>query len=303
MKFSLAVVIALAFVASLDQVLSHVLAQEDEATANDLQQRRIKSSGSKAGKKGKKGEKGACSECDDDCGATACLNSNCCDRTQCKCPGPSRFRRDLSNFEAFPIQDHLAGILDELDGNPEGSHIHSQVSIVPHEALLTAKAYIEAAYEEEAAIDPKRKGHFLKATSGEEILKVFGKENAKILLDFFHSYAKDNRPISYAYFARIEHEGDQYFPYHEDGQLTVFNLMINGEKEYTGGKLIYLTGDGPVMIPSVAGSAVVHSPATIHGVTPLEGVKYTLTMVSHPLNTNSTFGGLFADAAGGEEAL
>jgi hypothetical protein len=42
MKFPLTAVFAPTFMASLDQVLSHVLVKEDEASANNLQQRQIK---------------------------------------------------------------------------------------------------------------------------------------------------------------------------------------------------------------------------------------------------------------------
>jgi hypothetical protein len=42
MKFPLTTVFAPAFMASLDQVLSHVLVKEDEASANNLQKRQIK---------------------------------------------------------------------------------------------------------------------------------------------------------------------------------------------------------------------------------------------------------------------
>merc|ERR1719252_474921 len=55
--------------------------------------------------------------------------------------------------------------------------------------------------------------------------------------------------------------------FHTDVSLRTMQVALNGEEEYTGGKLMYATKDGVQQPPRPAGSVTIHDNTIPHGVT------------------------------------
>lgn len=73
-------------------------------------------------------------------------------------------------------------------------------------------------------------------------------------------------------------------------------VALNDEAtEYTGGRLVFATGDGFVVPPRPPGTATIHTHDTVHGVTTLRsGVRYSLflcaTVGAGPMHDNTSAG-------------
>jgi len=118
-----------------------------------------------------------------------------------------------------PDQERLLAIVAEFEGDLDTPFFQAQ-NLIPEDALVLAKTFIDKVYQEErAAEDPKQKDQFIKFATGQEVLEVFGKENTKVLVDYFYNYTH------------------QTVPFHRDESRTVLNLSINGEDEYKGGNI------------------------------------------------------------------
>jgi hypothetical protein len=181
------------------------------------------------------------------------------------------------------MMDNLLKLVNDLNGDV-GSPILQASKVLDEKALVDAKDFLDQACNREKGSQPisKQKQHFVcRMDDGDELVKVLGEESTEKLLKVFYEYKGDesHHHVSYALLMRIEQEADQVFPYHRDRDFTVLTLMINDD--YKGGNMIYLTGDGSIQIPNKAGSVLVHGPTNIHGATPIDGIKYTLILVSH----------------------
>ena len=80
---------------------------------------------------------------------------------------------------------------------------------------------------------------------------------------------------------RVEADGGmRVINYHLDSARKTMQVALNGEGEYEGGKLVYITGDGFEQPRRPAGSATIHDNTIVHGVTQLvSGVRYGLFLL------------------------
>ncbi len=75
---------------------------------------------------------------------------------------------------------------------------------------------------------------------------------------------------------RCEEHG-KLINFHTDVSLKTLQVPLNGEHEYDGGRLTFVTPEGLVAPRRPAGSATVHDHRIAHGVTKLtDGVRYGL---------------------------
>ena len=85
---------------------------------------------------------------------------------------------------------------------------------------------------------------------------------------------------------RVEADGGKrVINYHLDSARKTMQVALNGEGEYEGGKLVYVTGDGFEQPRRPAGSATIHDNTIVHGVTQLvSGVRYGLFLLHNKDN-------------------
>ncbi len=76
---------------------------------------------------------------------------------------------------------------------------------------------------------------------------------------------------------RAEAQG-RCIPFHLDYDYAHTMLVpLNGDDEYTGGRLMYATDEGFLVPLRPAGSATIHDNTMVHGVSVMEsGVRYGL---------------------------
>ena len=69
--------------------------------------------------------------------------------------------------------------------------------------------------------------------------------------------------------------------FHTDQALKTMQVPLNGEDEYEGGRLVFMTKENGMKIPvRKAGSATIHRNDIAHGVTTLvRGVRYGLYLL------------------------
>jgi small ubiquitin-related modifier len=81
----------------------------------------------------------------------------------------------------------------------------------------------------------------------------------------------------------------QWIPFHTDHHDLTLQVPLNGDSDYTGGKLIYVTGDGVFAPSRPAGSYTIHDNKILHGVSRLDaGVRYGLFFLGRSNTTHST---------------
>ena len=97
------------------------------------------------------------------------------------------------------------------------------------------------------------------------------------------------RPVHQATLRRVqssgtggcEAEGGPVVPFHTDYALRTLQVPLNGPAEYDGGRTVFVSGEGFLVPPRAAGSAIVHDGRCLHGVTALtRGTRYSL-FLSH----------------------
>ena len=69
--------------------------------------------------------------------------------------------------------------------------------------------------------------------------------------------------------------------FHTDFAACTMQIPLNGDTQYTGGRLVFATDDGGWHVPSrPAGSATVHNDQVVHGVTAFyTGIRYSLFLL------------------------
>ena len=69
--------------------------------------------------------------------------------------------------------------------------------------------------------------------------------------------------------------------FHLDVTTKVMQVALNDDDEYTGGRLMFLTGDGTLHVPKrTAGSYTIHNSFVVHGVSEhKEGLRYGLFFI------------------------
>jgi hypothetical protein len=81
---------------------------------------------------------------------------------------------------------------------------------------------------------------------------------------------------------RVQAEG-LCIRFHQDhpSQRATMQIPLNGDDEYDGGKLVFLTGEGMVVPRRPAGSYTLHEHSIVHGVTQMtRGVRYGLFLLA-----------------------
>lgn len=73
-----------------------------------------------------------------------------------------------------------------------------------------------------------------------------------------------------------------FIGFHVDHSLKTLQLSLNDDSEYTGGRLVFVSHEGRLVVPQRdAGAVTVHSGPIVHAVTELEsGVRYGLFLLS-----------------------
>jgi hypothetical protein len=69
--------------------------------------------------------------------------------------------------------------------------------------------------------------------------------------------------------------------FHLDVSQQVMQVALNGDDEYVGGRLVYATASGELLVPyRPAGSYTVHNQAVVHGVSKhVSGMRYSLFFI------------------------
>jgi len=69
----------------------------------------------------------------------------------------------------------------------------------------------------------------------------------------------------------------QSIEFHRDFSKRTMQVALNDESEYSGGRLVFVTGAGLLAPPRPAGSATIHTNKIVHGVSTLRsGIRYGL---------------------------
>ena len=75
--------------------------------------------------------------------------------------------------------------------------------------------------------------------------------------------------------------------FHLDVTKQVMQVALNDDSEYTGGRLMFLTGEGRLVVPKrQAGSYTVHNSFVVHGVSEHKaGLRYGLFFIKETAST------------------
>lgn len=112
---------------------------------------------------------------------------------------------------------------------------------------------------------------------------MIGLKDLKTLRDFYARHT-NGVALNMIMLRRMEGHG-QYLPLHLDDHRDILKVQLNGEDEYSGGRLVFLTKNGfEFPVSRSAGSATLFDASKIvHGVTRFEkGVRYGLFLVNDP---------------------
>ena len=89
---------------------------------------------------------------------------------------------------------------------------------------------------------------------------------------------------------RVQAGGGTLIKFHTDHSLKTMQIPLNGEHEYAGGRLTFVTKSGLLQPRRPAGSATIHDRTIAHGVTALTaGTRYSLFFLDHGRERRETF--------------
>jgi len=114
----------------------------------------------------------------------------------------------------------------------------------------------------------------------DDLVRMIGRDETLKIIDFFEE-SLGGLTIDCMYLARHGDPGEaQYMvPWHIDGYATV-EITLN--KDYSGGHVLHLNGDGVHKTEARPGSATAHKDDIVHGITPNKGgAKYMLILKHH----------------------
>jgi len=105
-----------------------------------------------------------------------------------------------------------------------------------------------------------------------ELGDVVGEETVASLVALF------NGRVDEVKLRRVEAGGERHvINFHTDVSLRTMQVTLNGEEEYEGGRVLFVTEDGVQQPPRPAGSAIIHDNSIPHGVTEMvRGTRYGL---------------------------
>mmetsp|Transcript_25667 Transcript_25667/g.35606 ORF Transcript_25667/g.35606 Transcript_25667/m.35606 type:complete len:451 (+) Transcript_25667:36-1388(+) len=123
------------------------------------------------------------------------------------------------------------------------------------------------------------RGDFQVTIQEEELMELIGERTTRKLLDYF------NGPVSDIKLRRVCSQGT-CINFHLDFSRRTMQIPLNSDKDYEGGRLIYLTEDdetGKIEAPArPAGSWTIHDNTIVHGVTTMEsGIRYGLFFLQY----------------------
>jgi hypothetical protein len=131
---------------------------------------------------------------------------------------------------------------------------------------------VDAAFAESA-----HKSDFKLDLSVEDLEEEVGLEAAAHLATLFA------QPFDQIKIRRVVADGGARIDFHTDYNRRTMQVVLNGDDEYKGGRLVYSTPAGLEEPPRPAGSATIHDCTIPHGVTPLlSGVRYGLFFLQSP---------------------
>jgi hypothetical protein len=178
--------------------------------------------------------------------------------------------------EGGPSADAVCALLQRLGAPPA---VGSFSCVVPPEPLVsaTARAGLMALLERSF----EGRSDFKMRLSACELETLVGPAALAQLTNTL------GRRIAKIWLRRCEARGDGTrllgIPFHLDvGATTTLQVPLNGDSEYSGGRLVFAARDGRLCVPPrPAGSYTLHGNAVVHGVSPLRaGVRYSLFLLA-----------------------
>jgi hypothetical protein len=180
--------------------------------------------------------------------------------------------------------DAVIKVMEKADFESNGAYA-KEAGILPEDACANARHFLDEKEADIRAKDPKGKKVSPRIT-GEELIEIVGKENAKKLLEFFHETLGYEAPVTLIKFQRVDNGDDfSYFKPHKDGAETLITfLKPNGDdSDLVGGGLSHVSGNESFLTDKVtAGLTIVHGKDVVHASHPWKGVRDILKIASNP---------------------
>eukprot|EP00035_Acanthoeca_spectabilis_P031066 m.12365 g.12365 ORF g.12365 m.12365 type:complete len:811 (-) comp4539_c0_seq2:111-2543(-) len=167
-----------------------------------------------------------------------------------------------------------------------GSLASPAVIQLPASATLNADEraavieYIDAHYYGTLAVSPEQQtgaSDLRLPLTKDKLIELVGTSAVKRLAVAFDGVVNTMK------LRRVTAENGKCVPFHTDFSLRTMQVALNGDDEYTGGRLVFLTSRGFEQPTRPAGSATIHTATVAHGVTALtSGVRYGLFFCNTP---------------------
>lgn len=180
--------------------------------------------------------------------------------------------------------DAVIKVMDKADFESNGVYA-KEAGILPEDACANARHFLDEKEANIRAKDPMGKKVSPRIT-GEELIEIVGKENAKKLLEFFHDTLGYEAPVTLIKFQRVDNGDDfSYFKPHKDGAETLITfLKPNGDdSDLVLGGLSHVSGNDSFLTDKVTtGLTIVHGKDVVHASHPWKGVRDILKIASNP---------------------
>lgn len=114
----------------------------------------------------------------------------------------------------------------------------------------------------------------------EDLDELIGTQRVMEFKDAIHSAVGRPVPITRVRGRRMPADPTKHLAYHHDTKKHA-TLLIELSEEYTGGEIVYLTNEGPVIVERFLGTGVIHGSDIVHGVFNQDGgARYVLHVFS-----------------------
>jgi hypothetical protein len=210
-------------------------------------------------------------------------------------------------MQAYKINNIIlhAKIVADLGGNMEGDFSVVQ-DLLPLNKLRALRDHADSALEKALRIQQQAvgvdvdlgqlpvKGGDLNAhaniredyrfeLSPTELASFVGLDSIRGMYAAFKDYAP-NFPVTRIVVRRTDLNGDKHIQYHSDSDTAVMHVWLNEDNDINnvieGGNLIYLNNNSATKVESKSGAATLHKNKIVHGITPLNGTRYVLILLS-----------------------
>ena len=181
-------------------------------------------------------------------------------------PGIEYLRSSAAADEATPAE--VGALVRELGGNPA-----ARPECFTGRAVVdgTARATLVEVLDRQHSVSPQ---HDVKVSLSEpDLVALIGAAAVARVAGLFGG------PFDAIKLRRVEAQGKdrKCIAFHTDFSQRTMQIPLNDPSEYSGGDLLFATGAGLVRPARTAGSAVIHTKNTVHGVTAMDyGVRYSL---------------------------